>query len=116
MDDTQQITEDEFKRLADLLYRRTGMVFTETKRYYVERRIIERIVATSSRSFAGYFAYLRSETRNEVEHLINAFTVNETYFYREDHQLACMTANLLADILTRKKAEDPIRIWSIPCS
>ncbi|MET3843862.1 protein-glutamate O-methyltransferase CheR [Bradyrhizobium sp. OAE829] len=116
MDDTQQITEDEFKRLADFLYRRTGMVFTETKRYYVERRIIERIVATSSRSFAGYFAYLRSETRNEVEHLINAFTVNETYFYREDHQLACLSSDLLNERVAAKKPGDPIRIWSVPCS
>ena len=116
MDDTSQITEDEFRRLADFLYRRTGMVFTETKRYYVERRISERIVATSSQSFAGYFAYLRSEIRNEVEHLINAFTVNETYFYREDHQLACLSSDLLKERISGKRPGDTIRIWSVPCS
>jgi chemotaxis protein methyltransferase CheR len=111
-----QITEDEFRRLADFLYRRTGMVFTETKRYYVERRISERIVATSSRSFAGYFAYLRSEVRNEVEHLINAFTVNETYFYREDHQLACLSTDLLKERVAAKGPGGAVRIWSVPCS
>ena len=110
------ITEDEFRRLADFLYRRTGMVFTETKRYYVERRISERVVATSSQSFAGYFAYLRSEIRDEVEHLINAFTVNETYFYREDHQLACLGADLLKERVAAKRPGDTIRIWSVPCS
>jgi chemotaxis protein methyltransferase CheR len=110
------ITEDEFQRLADFLYRRTGMVFTETKRYYVERRIADRIVATSSQSFAGYFAYLRSEVRDEVEHLINAFTVNETYFYREDHQLACLTTDLLKERVAAKEPGDTIRIWSVPCS
>jgi chemotaxis protein methyltransferase CheR len=117
MDDAlPPITEDEFRRLADFLYRRTGMVFTETKRYYVERRISERIVATSSHSFAGYFAYLRSEVRDEVEHLINAFTVNETYFYREDHQLACLSADLLKERVITKRPGDTIRIWSVPCS
>jgi chemotaxis protein methyltransferase CheR len=117
MDDAlPPITEDEFRRLADFLYRRTGMVFTETKRYYVERRILERIIATSSQSFAGYFAYLRSEVRNEVEHLINAFTVNETYFYREDHQLACLSADLLKERVMAKRLGDTIRIWSVPCS
>lgn len=116
MDDTPQITEEEFRRLADFLYRRTGMVFTETKRYYVERRISERILATSSQSFIGYFAYLRSETRNEVEHLINAFTVNETYFYREDHQLACLSSDLLKERVSGKRPGDTIRIWSVPCS
>ena len=110
------ITEDECRRVADFLYRRTGMVFTETKRYYVERRISERIVATSTQSFAGYFAYLRSEIRDEVEHLINAFTVNETYFYREDHQLACLSADLLKERVVAKRPGDSIRIWSVPCS
>jgi len=115
-DAAPQITEDEFRRLADFLYRRTGMVFTEAKRYYVERRILDRIVATSSQSFAAYFAYLRSGLRDEVEHLINAFTVNETYFYREDHQLACLSADLLKERVATKKPGDAIRIWSIPCS
>jgi chemotaxis protein methyltransferase CheR len=110
------ITEDEFRRLAEFLYRRTGMVFTEAKRYYVERRILERIVATSNQSFAGYFAYLRSDVRDEVEHLINAFTVNETYFYREDHQLACLSADLLKERVAAKRHGDTIRIWSVPCS
>jgi chemotaxis protein methyltransferase CheR len=111
-----QITEDEFRRLADFLYRRTGMVFTEAKRYYVERRISDRILATSSQSFSSYFAYLRSEARDEVEHLINAFTVNETYFYREDHQLACLSMDLLKERAAMKRPGDTIRIWSVPCS
>ncbi|GIQ75100.1 protein-glutamate O-methyltransferase CheR [Bradyrhizobium sp. RD5-C2] len=110
------ITEDEYRKLAEFLYRRTGMVFTQTKRYYVERRILDRIDATSSQSFAAYFAYLRSELRDEVEHLINAFTVNETYFYREDHQLACLSADLLKERTAAKQLGDTIRIWSVPCS
>jgi chemotaxis protein methyltransferase CheR len=116
MTDPPQITEEEFRRLAEFLYRRTGMVFTETKRYYVERRIWERMIATSSQSFSGYFAYLRSEVRDEVEQLINAFTVNETYFYREDHQLACLTTDLLRERVAAKRPGDPVRIWSMPCS
>ena len=38
---------------------------------------------------------LRSDADHEIEHLVNAFTVNETYFYREEHQLRCMTSDLL---------------------
>nr|QIG99639.1 protein-glutamate O-methyltransferase CheR [Bradyrhizobium sp. 6(2017)] len=110
------MTEDEYRKLAEFLYRRTGMVFTQTKRYYVERRILDRIDATSSQSFAAYFAYLRSELCDEVEHLINAFTVNETYFYREDHQLACLSADLLKERVAAKRLGDTIRIWSVPCS
>lgn len=116
MTDPSQLTEEEFRRLAEFLYRRTGMVFTESKRYYVERRVSERMVATSSHSFSSYFAWLRSEARDEVEQLINAFTVNETYFYREDHQLACLTGDLLRERIGTKRPGDAIRIWSVPCS
>ena len=92
------------------------MVFTEAKRYYVERRVFERMAATGSGTFASYFARLRSDAEGEVEYFVNAFTVNETYFYREDHQLRCLTAELLADRLRLKGQEHAIRIWSVPCS
>src|SRR5580698_2056933 len=110
------LTSDEFRRLAEFLYRQTGMVFTEAKRYYVERRISERMFATSRRSFTEYFAYLRGMELKEVEELINAFTVNETYFYREDHQLACLTTDLLKERVAAKRPGETIRIWSAPCS
>jgi chemotaxis protein methyltransferase CheR len=110
------VTEEDFRKLAEFLYRRTGMFFTENKRYYVERRISERIAATSSIAFADYFAFLRSEIRDEVEQLINAFTVNETYFYREEHQLECLTRDLLRERLNHRARGSTIRIWSAPCS
>jgi chemotaxis protein methyltransferase CheR len=110
------LNEDEFRRLCEFLYRRTGMVFGEPKRYYVERRVLERMSATGSGSFASYFARLRTDAAGEIEQFINAFTVNETYFYREDHQLQCLSTDLLTERIRHKKKGDPIRIWSVPCS
>lgn len=92
------ITQEDVRRLCEFLYRRTGMSFDDAKRYYIDRRLAERITATKSGSFQSYFAILRSDVGHEIEHLVNAFTVNETYFYREDHQLRCMTSNLLGEI------------------
>jgi chemotaxis protein methyltransferase CheR len=110
------ITQEEVKRFCEFLYRRTGMLFSDSKRYYIDRRLAERIAATGSPSFQAYFATLRSGADHEIEYLINTFTVNETYFYREDHQLRCMTSDLLDNLVPRKKSGEPIRIWSIPCS
>lgn len=112
------LTETEFHKLCEFLYRRTGMIFTEAKRYYVERRVFERMLATASPSFPDYFLRLRIDALGEIEHFVNAFTVNETYFYREDHQLKCMTQDLLpACIRGRGRSRnEPIRIWSVPCS
>lgn len=110
------ITSEQVQRFCEFLYRRTGMSFAESKRYFIDRRLEDRIVATGSSSFQEYFSLLRADADQEVEHLINSFTVNETYFYREEHQLRCMTESLLDDIVSRREPGATLRIWSIPCS
>jgi chemotaxis protein methyltransferase CheR len=115
-DRAAHVSPEDVRRLCEFLYRRTGMLFAEDKRYYIDRRLHERIAATGAQSFQAYFALLRSGHDSEVEHLVNAFTVNETYFFREDHQLRCMTSDLLGTIVRTKQPGDPIRIWSVPCS
>jgi chemotaxis protein methyltransferase CheR len=110
------ISPEEVERFCDFLYRRTGLSFSERKRYFIDRRLEERIAATGSPSFQAYFSLLRSDADHEIEYLINSFTVNETYFFREDHQLRCMTSNLLGSIVEQKPPGGTIRIWSIPCS
>lgn len=116
MADFPTLSEEEFRRLCEYLYRCTGMEFTEAKRYYVERRVWERMAATGSGAFASYFSHLRSDTRDEIQQFVNAFTVNETYFYREDYQLKCLTNDLLNERLNTKKIGEEIRIWSAACS
>jgi len=116
LDEPEPVTEEEFARLSDFLYRRTGMVFTESKRYYVQRRVTDRMAATGATSFASYFARLRSDLNGEIEQFINAFTVNETYFYREDHQLRCLSSDLLAERIRHRRRSEAVRIWSVPCS
>jgi chemotaxis protein methyltransferase CheR len=110
------VSEQDVARLREFLYRRTGMLFAADKRYYIDRRLWARIAATGSSSFQAYFALLRSDAQHEIQHLINAFTVNETYFYREEHQLRCLTSGLLDEIVARRPVGVPLRIWSIPCS
>jgi chemotaxis protein methyltransferase CheR len=109
------VTEDDFRRLSEFLYRRTGMVLTEGKRYFVERRLTERMTAVDAKSFSDYFGRLRNNYADEIEHFINAFTVNETYFYREDDHFRCLIKDLLR-LRVANRSRDTLRIWSIPCS
>jgi chemotaxis protein methyltransferase CheR len=114
--DYPALTAEEYRRLCEYLYRQSGIIFTEEKRYYVERRVNERMSVTDSRSFASYFARLRINAQGESKQFVNALTVNETYFYREEHQLKCLTTDLLAERVRKKRKGDAIRIWSAPCS
>ncbi len=109
------LTVDEIRQLCAFLYRHTGMIFGESKRYYIERRVADRMAATGTYTFPAYFAHIASN-EGEIEHLINLFTVNETYFYREEHQLRCLSRSLLPSIAQNRKPGDLVRIWSVPCS
>jgi chemotaxis protein methyltransferase CheR len=110
------VTAEQLSQLCDYLYRETGIIFSEQKRYFIERRVGDRMQATRTNTFAAYFAHLRDPAKSELEPFINAFTVNETYFYREDYQLRCLTQDLLKARIADKRPGDSIRIWSLPCS
>jgi chemotaxis protein methyltransferase CheR len=110
------VSEEEFRVLREFLYRRTGMLFTEAKRYYVQRRISDRMAFLGKPSFTAYFGHLRADIDGEIEVFINAFTVNETYFYREDHQLRCLSSDLLNERVRAKRPGEGLRIWSVPCA
>jgi chemotaxis protein methyltransferase CheR len=74
------------------------------------------MAATRTQNFASYLAYLHDPAHAELEPFINAFTVNETYFYREDYQLRALTQDLLKSRVADKRPGDAIRIWSLPCA
>jgi chemotaxis protein methyltransferase CheR len=109
------LTPDDLIRLCEFLYKRTGIQYGESKRFYIERRLTERMGRVGLNRFAEYFSLLRS-AGPEVEQLINSFTVNETYFYREDGQLRCLSRSLLPEIVRARGPGDLVRIWSVPCS
>ncbi|MFC0389597.1 CheR family methyltransferase [Muricoccus vinaceus] len=106
---------EELLRLCDFLYRRTGMSYGEGKRYYIERRVAQRIAASGAGSFADYMGLLRASPA-EAARLVNSFTVNETYFWREEHQLRCLGRAILPEIVAGRGPGDLVRIWSNPCS
>ncbi|WP_395336256.1 protein-glutamate O-methyltransferase CheR [Novosphingobium sp. BL-8H] len=109
------LTDAEIRKIGELLYRWTGMVFGENKRFFIERRVAERIKQTRVASTGAYIVMLGSHMEERAA-LINAFTINETYFYREEHQLAALSQDILPDIVRTKRPGDLVRIWSLPCS
>jgi chemotaxis protein methyltransferase CheR len=108
------LSASDLERVTKLIYRHTGMTFGENKRYYIERRIGDRIAKTGAKDVPAYLSLAASGP--EAEQIINAFTVNETYFYREEHQLAALTNAILPAIVAHRRPGDLVRIWSMPCS
>jgi len=114
------ISSTEFGAFQALFYERTGIVFGDAKRYFVDRRVEERIARSGAGSMDAYMRSLRHlpAQSGEWESLVNALTVNETYFDREDYQFRCLVASILPEIVAPRvgRVARPIRIWSLPCS
>jgi chemotaxis protein methyltransferase CheR len=116
MDDIT-ISRDDFLKFREFFYRKTGILFEDSKRYFVDKRLIERISETGSGSFRNYFTRLRFEiSGEEIQTLTNLMTVNETYFFREEYQFKSLVNSILPEITACKKDRRPIRIWSVPSS
>jgi chemotaxis protein methyltransferase CheR len=111
----RELTAHDMARVTRVVYALTGMTFGEKKQYYIQRRIDERMAQLNISDVNTYLT-LAEAGGTEAQQIINAFTVNETYFYREDHQLASLTKDILPEIVSRRRPGDLIRIWSVPCS
>ncbi len=109
------LSAEALTQVCQFIYGRTGMLFGEAKRYYIDRRVAERMTRSGSADAAAYLARLRSDP-DEAEALVNSFTVNETYFYREQYQLECLSRSLLPELVQTRRPGDKLRLWSVPCS
>lgn len=111
------ITNEDFLKFKEYFYRRTGISFEPSKRYFVDKRLVERIEATDTGNFRGYFTFLRFQASGEeLQQLTNLMTVNETYFLREEYQFRCLVDSILPEIVRQRTDSNAIRIWCIPSS
>jgi chemotaxis protein methyltransferase CheR len=111
------ITNEDFLKFKEYFYRRTGISFETSKRYFVDKRLVERIEATGTGTFRSYFTLLRFQASGEeLQHLTNIMTVNETYFLREEYQFKCLVDSILPEIIKKRIGVATIRIWCIPSS
>ncbi len=116
--DAQVFAFEDIVSFCDFFYHKTGISLDASRRYFIDKRLEERIAANRCASLREYLSLVKFEHDGaELQALINAMTVNETYFFREDYQLDCLTRRMLDDIADRKDPQrDRIRIWSVPCS
>src|ERR1035438_7929793 len=104
------ISIEDFLKFKEFFYRRTGISFEASKRYFVDKRLVERIEATGTGNFRGYFTMLRFQASGEeLQQLTNLMTENETYFLREEYQFKCLVNSILPQIVDRRVGKAAFR-------
>jgi chemotaxis protein methyltransferase CheR len=109
--------EEEFRLLRELIRDYCGIFFDDSSRSLLERRLSKRLENLQLDNFRDYYRYLLYDRGGEQElsAIMDNLTVNETYFFREQSQLAAFSEEILEEIRGEKK-ERKIRIWSAGCS
>ncbi len=113
------ISDAEYKDIADLVYKWSGINLGVNKKALVKTRLLKRIRYYNFKSFEEYYAYLRDEShKEELVEFINAISTNVTSFFREEKHFKILAESVLPDIVQRKDKEESnkIRIWSCACA
>jgi len=113
------MTAEEFRIFRDYIYRRSGLYFEESKKFFLEKKLAERLVALGIDSFSRYFMHLHQENEPvEVKEIFRHITTTETGFYRNRRQMDGLRRRLLQDVVARvqKRGDRLLRVWSAGCS
>lgn len=100
-----EVGHNDFERAARLLHNKAGIVLGSHKREMAERTLGLRARSMGLGSVRDYLDHLeRNAESPDWEAFINAFTINHTAFFREQHHF-----DILAKFVrTRKK---PLAVW-----
>jgi len=113
------LSTENFSKMGEFIYRKSG-IFLEADKHYdkLAKFVDKRAKDLDFDSFRKYFFKLRFEDKDgtEFQELMNAITVNETYFFREKDQFEVLVNKILPELHKILPASKPIRILSSPCS
>jgi len=111
------IKEADYIKLADVLYRRTG-ISLDVKRFHILKPKLEKILKQHKyENFRAFFHDYRFDKNKTLKQdLLNTVTINETYFYREKYQFESLVKDVLHQLDALKPAGESIRILCSPSS
>jgi len=112
------ISQQEFLKFQDLIYRTSGIWLSEVKTALLVGRLSKRLRHYGLKSFGQYF-HVVSENPDEFTLMLDAISTNETRFFREPGQFDFLEQRVLpqwiADAESGARARK-VRVWSAGCS
>lgn len=113
------LTDETYRELRDIIYKNSGIYYTDNKKYVLESRIFKRLEVLKLNSLHEYLSYIKSPaSKDELKSLFDAITVNETYFFRAEQQFDALEKIVIPELIKSKGAigQPVIRIWSAACA
>jgi chemotaxis protein methyltransferase CheR len=102
--------------LRDIVHQQTGHFFEDARIDVLGERLAPLVVARGFRSFLDLYYLLRYDRAAAAEawrDVLDALSVQETYFWREIDQIKAVAAHVVPIVAEHYGA---VRIWSAPCA
>ena len=114
----RSLTDSDYLRFCSLLYEVCGLYFSDHRRSELEHGVGQAFAASTCTSLEEYYRKVAGPTPDAVEldRLINAVTVNETHFFRDEGQFTALYTQVLPQIIERQRLARTLRIWSAGCA
>src|SRR6266550_1706937 len=111
-----RLTATDMRRIATLVYQKSGIALRDGKRALVVARLQKRLRHQGFASFAEYLTFVeRDRSGDELTAVLDAITTNHTSFFREIDHFAFLGTQIVPELLSRPGAR-PIAGWSAACS
>ncbi len=106
------LTQEILKFFFDLLYRESGLVLDESKKYLIEARL-EPLAVQEGFPTIAVLGQNMMRRPNPIlrQKVVDAMTTNETSFFRDQTPFTIMKETILPELIKRKAAQRRIRIW-----
>ena len=111
-----RIPERTLGLLRDLIASQAGMHYDDGRLEIMRDRIVPLAIERGFDSLLDYYYLLKYDTLAATEwpRVMDALSVQETYFWRESDHLKALATTIIPRLIERHRRS--IRIWSIPCA
>ena len=103
--------------IRSLIHERTGMFFDNGRSDLLIEKLSPLVIERGFSSYLDYYYLLKydASARAEWQNVMNALSVQETYFWREFDQVRTLVQTLLPEWQARKTGST-VRIWCAACA
>lgn len=114
---TDLLTDAEFEQFRSIIYKESGITFSDTNRSILVSRLNERLRDTGLPSVQDYYTKIISDPE-EMKVMLDSVTTNLTRFFRNQAHFDTLINYVVPEIIKLKKSKGDtcINVWSAGCS
>lgn len=111
------LTDSQFTLYRDLIYKSSGITFSDTNRSILDSRLKERLREKQINDVDAYYKVVTSD-QEEFKRFLDSITTNLTRFFRNQPHFDALINYVIPHVIENKKktGDRKIHIWSAGCS